>query len=41
MSTEYTPTGETVTFTVPDYADVADGPKSFRDMADDLSLIHI
>ena len=37
MSTEYTPTGETVTFTVPDYADVADGPQAFRDMADDVA----
>jgi len=37
MSTEYTPTGETVTFTVPDYADVVDGPQAFRDMADDVA----
>jgi hypothetical protein len=35
--TEYTPTGETVTFTVPDYVDVADGPQLAKDLADDVA----
>ena len=34
---EYTPTGETVTFTVPDYEDAADGPRLAKDLADDIA----
>ena len=37
MSTEYTPDGASVTFTVPDYEDTADGPQLARDLADDVA----
>jgi hypothetical protein len=37
MSSEYTPSGQSVTFTVPDYEDVADGPKLAKDLADDVT----
>ena len=37
MASEYTPAGQPVAFTVPDYADVADGPKLAKDIADDVA----
>lgn len=37
MAEEYTPSGASVTFTVPDYEDVADGPKLAKDLADDVT----
>lgn len=37
MSEEYTPSGETVSFTVPTNGDVADGPQLAKDLADDVA----
>ena len=37
MASEYTPVGFATAFTVPDYADVADGPKLAKDLADDIA----
>ena len=37
MAEEYTPAGQSVTFTVPTYGDVADGPKLAKDLADDVT----
>jgi hypothetical protein len=37
MATEYTPAGSTLAFTIPDYADVLDGPAAFTALADDIA----
>lgn len=37
MAVEYTPTGSPIAFTVPEYTDVADGPKLAKDLADDVA----
>ena len=37
MAEEYTPSGSPVTFTVPVYEEVADGPKLAKDLADDVT----
>ena len=37
MSEEYTPSGSPVSFTVPTYADDADGPDLAKDLADDIA----
>jgi hypothetical protein len=37
MAEEYTPSGSPVSFTVPEYTDVADGPDLAKDLADDIA----